>query len=481
MIAEQAKEMGMQLRVSSVFSSPTIMQLVEQQGLNDLSTEETSDGANNSNADIFKQVKEETMTLSSRLSDIYKASNLSQESLTNFSLQTILLTGSTGFLGAHILHELLTSTTICKIFCLIRSKNTGEAFKKLSNSLSNFGLLSSDIETAIKERCELVCGDLSDDRFGLDTALYDSLKEVSCIVHAAASINHMNSYDSMKRTNVHGTYEVLRLSVSGEESIPVFHMSTVSVFASGKSLILESDDCADELEHMEVGYTQTKWAAEQLCANAQKEGLPVSVFRVGNIAASLRTDGTSASVVWQRNTYLSAQYAASVKLGMLIWDEDEEDTSSDEGQPFIDITPVNFAASCVVHAVRSVGSSKVDLWGNFHLSDVHPGARVDAVVDSLKEAGKSIKKVSFSTFADELSKAIKDCTDSDDRNAFSLLQSLLEWYGSLKSGEGLQKYDCGRLMSLLSDSDIKPPHFGKKEILALMESAKPFAKGASIN
>ncbi|MFN4877800.1 MAG: amino acid adenylation domain-containing protein, partial [Aphanizomenon sp.] len=66
-----------------------------------------------------------------------KPQNLPQQ-FTN-QLQHILLTGATGFLGVHLLHELLEKTS-ANIHCLVRAENVSEARNKLKNKLSFYQL-----------------------------------------------------------------------------------------------------------------------------------------------------------------------------------------------------------------------------------------------------------------------------------------------------------------------------------------------------
>ena len=50
-----------------------------------------------------------------------------------------LLTGATGTLGAHILHELLGNTDVRQIFCLVRAADEEEGHKRVSKSLVDRG------------------------------------------------------------------------------------------------------------------------------------------------------------------------------------------------------------------------------------------------------------------------------------------------------------------------------------------------------
>lgn len=61
---------------------------------------------------------------------------------------TILLTGATGFLGSHLLLQLMKATSVKKIYCLIRANNNDEANLRLFSSCCkrNFSIQEGEIK-----------------------------------------------------------------------------------------------------------------------------------------------------------------------------------------------------------------------------------------------------------------------------------------------------------------------------------------------
>ena len=80
-------------------------------------------------------------------------------------------------------------------------------------------------------------------------------------------------YEQLRRPNVVGTREILRLGAAG--AVPVHHASTVGVFSSARSagdVVAEDDDLSRAAE-LAVGYAQTKWVAEAMVRSPASRGL----------------------------------------------------------------------------------------------------------------------------------------------------------------------------------------------------------------
>ena len=87
--------------------------------------------------------------------------------------KNIFLTGVTGFLGAHILAELLNKFADTKIYCLIRNKPNKTNEKRLKEILHFYFGVKYDL--LINDRIIVVSGDLSRENMGIDITEYKSL------------------------------------------------------------------------------------------------------------------------------------------------------------------------------------------------------------------------------------------------------------------------------------------------------------------
>ncbi|MFC8043997.1 amino acid adenylation domain-containing protein [Nocardia sp. NPDC057353] len=197
----------------------------------------------------------------------------------------LLLTGGTGFLGSHLLRELLDHTDR-PIHCLVRAADPEEGLRRLRRSLERYELAHDDLA----DRVTALPGDLARPRLGLDEADFAALAgQLSAIVHNGALVNHLATYEQLRTANVGGTRELLRLA-STARAVPVHLVSTLdAVLGADRSGVVteRSELAADEVNRH--GYVASKWVAEQLVRRAGERGLPVAVYRPGLVGASART------------------------------------------------------------------------------------------------------------------------------------------------------------------------------------------------
>jgi DNA replication protein DnaC len=82
-----------------------------------------------------------------------------------------MLTGITGYLGIHLLHELLENTTV-DIYCPIREKDNLKSDKRFEESW-NYFFPSSKLDT---KRVHLIVCDITKENYGLSTEILDDIK-----------------------------------------------------------------------------------------------------------------------------------------------------------------------------------------------------------------------------------------------------------------------------------------------------------------
>jgi myxalamid-type nonribosomal peptide synthetase MxaA len=136
-----------------------------------------------------------------------------------------LLTGSTGFVGKYILHELMKAIA-AKVHCLSREASCEKPFKKIRKGMLDYGLWDDEY----KKRIVAVFGDLSKPRLGIDSEVYEYLcKELDVVYHSASYIEHLASFDHLIKANVEGLKNVLRFACSYKQK-EIEYRSTIVVF-----------------------------------------------------------------------------------------------------------------------------------------------------------------------------------------------------------------------------------------------------------
>src|ERR1700674_4130844 len=99
----------------------------------------------------------------------------------------IFLTGSTGYIGAHIAAILLDRHSD-RLNLLVRAKTGQEARERLWRALQ-LHLDFPQFENALETRVSVYRGDLTSPRFGLDGSEYSRLIETTeSVIHCAASL-----------------------------------------------------------------------------------------------------------------------------------------------------------------------------------------------------------------------------------------------------------------------------------------------------
>ena len=206
---------------------------------------------------------------------------------TPLTLGHVFLTGATGYLGIHLLHELISSDAKT-ITCLVRAKSQAEAQKRLQTLLYYY-FTSAYRDLFESGRIRVVNGDVTDD---LCAAL--GSKGFDTVYNCAAIVKHFSKDNDIERVNVDGTQRCVDFCL--KTGAKLIQISTVSV--GGFLTHGESADKAVLDEHrlfmnqyLGNQYTLSKFLSERIVLDAiASKGLVGKVMRVGNLAAR-STDG----------------------------------------------------------------------------------------------------------------------------------------------------------------------------------------------
>ncbi len=206
--------------------------------------------------------------------------------------QYILLTGATGFLGAHLLYDLYR-TTKATIYCLIRATNQPEAVERLNSALAKY-----QFELQCNKRIIPLLGDLTSPQLGLTDNQFSKLsQEIDVIFHNGAAVNHLYNYELLRAANVTSTVDIIRLAMQNKIK-PIHYISTLSAagnFLDESHCIIEGFmDAKHHAPPPTDGYSQTKWVAEQLLTEASCRGLSVNIYRPGWIVGQTHTGAINA-------------------------------------------------------------------------------------------------------------------------------------------------------------------------------------------
>ncbi len=191
----------------------------------------------------------------------------------------IFLTGSTGYIGAHVAANLLEGHG-ASLNVLVRAKDQQEAQLRLWKALQ-LHLEFSRFYEYLQTKMRIFCGDLTAPGFGLNRDEYDRLVHTTdSVIHCAASLNR-KSEKSCLNVNLRGTLEVLTLARQAEHYHGLRRFSEVSTVAvAGKrSNEVVTEDNSIEWDRSDYDpYARTKKFCEHM-TRVLLPDTPKTIFR----------------------------------------------------------------------------------------------------------------------------------------------------------------------------------------------------------
>ncbi|MCL2751347.1 MAG: amino acid adenylation domain-containing protein, partial [Firmicutes bacterium] len=198
----------------------------------------------------------------------------------------ILITGATGFFGAHIVYELANQ---CRgdIYCLVRG-----APKRLYEVLETY--FTEQWVGDNQARIVPIIGDIAEPDLGVAAQKYNQLtKKIKTVYHCAADVRHYMSENEAERANVGGTRNVVAFCERAGAYL-VF-VSTLSVGGEKIERAYEGrypglTEVEFDESSFDIGqnwrdnvYVRSKFLAEQEVQKAAGRGLEAVILRVGRL------------------------------------------------------------------------------------------------------------------------------------------------------------------------------------------------------
>ncbi|KAK0196977.1 hypothetical protein F5146DRAFT_1153799, partial [Armillaria mellea] len=280
----------------------------------------------------------------------------------------VLLTGTTGSLGSHVLASLVLDTSVDRIYAVNRPGKVAlfdrqrEAF--VSRGL-DIGLLESD-------KVVLVQADISE-----GTDFFDELSSsLTHIIHTAWRVDFNLSLSSFE-FNIRGLRNLIDLALKTQGRLIFTSSIGVFVNASEDNSLLESP-IAPEMA-LGTGYGESKWVSEELLRSTA--GLRYLVIRVGQLSGAANGN-------WNVNEWLPAMVQSATKLGCLPGDNRA-----------ISWVPVYMAAQAIIDFVDR---------REYFIHLVHSQPVLWSDIASVISAELNIKLVSYTEWLEELEKSTLD-------------------------------------------------------------------------
>jgi len=309
-------------------------------------------------------------------------------------VRTVLLTGSTGFLGRYLLLQWLERMDLVdgKVIALVRAKSDDDARARLDATFdSGDPKLLEHYRSLAAEHLEVLAGDKGEANLGLEQTTWQRLADtVDLIVDPAALVNHVLPYSQLFGPNAVGTAELIRIALTTRIK-PFVYVSTIGVgdqIEPGK--FVEETDVRQMSPTRKVdesyanGYGNSKWAGEVLLREAHDlTGLPVSVFRCDMIMADTTYAG-QLNVPDMFTRLILSVVATGIAPGSFY------DADGNRPRAHFDGLPVEFIAD----AISTLGANVTEGYETYHVMNPYDdGIDKDTFVDWLIETGYPIIRV----------------------------------------------------------------------------------------
>ena len=243
----------------------------------------------------------------------------------------IFLTGSTGYIGAHVAAGLLQGHDD-RLNLLVRAKDEHEAEVRLWKSMQ-LHFPFPRFHDYLRARITTFRGDLTDSRFGLSAGDYSRLAQsTDSIIHCAASLNR-KSEKACLNVNLRGTLEVIKLAVAARDHHGLrrfSHVSTVAVAGQRSNEVVREDDAIQWDRSDYDPYARTK----KFCEHMIRELLPNvarTFFRPSIVLGDSRHAETTQFDMVRAFVFLAGLPVLPFRAG-----------------DRVDIVPVNYVADAVV-------------------------------------------------------------------------------------------------------------------------------------
>ncbi|MBB3126353.1 amino acid adenylation domain-containing protein/thioester reductase-like protein [Paenibacillus rhizosphaerae] len=346
-----------------------------------------------------------------------------------YTQENILLTGATGYLGSHLLYELLRQSK-ASIYCLVRPSGEREPYARLEQTM--IGYFGNEMKRLMDGRVIAVQGDLEQEHLGMNREVWDMLADrLDSILHCGAEVKHFGEADYFARVNVDSTNRLLALAKS-KPGVRFHFISTLGIpedlALNGQWASITAGSGYDEA-YVENVYTNSKLAAEKLVVQAGREGLEASVYRVGNL--SCRSDNG----LFQKNIDNNAFYRM-LKAMLLL--KKAPDVCWE-----VDMTPINYAGE----AITALALQDATVGRMFHICNPATVAYRD-MVRFFQAYGYTIDLTDWK----EYEQWLLDPKQAKDQTGLELAMAQLEGDGAKNSN---YRYACPQTLEYLEGTGVQ--------------------------
>ena len=312
----------------------------------------------------------------------------------------VLLTGATGYLGIHVLRELIDSDAET-ITCLVRGKDQLAAEHRLKNLLYYY--FENPYKELFGSRLFVVNGDVTQE-INVD-------RHIDTVFNCAANVKHFSKGTDIEDVNIGGAQRCVEFCL--KTGARLVHISTTSV---GEIWIIHNEGervpMLDERklwfgQFLDNRYISSKFLAERAVLDAvAHHGLSAKVMRVGNLAP--RSYDGEFQANFNSNSFMG-RLKVFYLLGCCTFDSYDEPT---------EMSPIDQTAKAVVLLASTPKECTVFQPFNNHTE------LLGDILERMAKVGKKMRFVEDDEFGQTLAVAGQDPTKAKLLSAMMAYQDM---------------------------------------------------------
>ncbi len=313
----------------------------------------------------------------------------------------VLLAGATGFLGIHVLHNLIERNDVPYIYCLVRSNKVLSAKSRLRTQLFYY------FDNAYNElfengRITVIEGDVT------NAEVFEQFNQpLDVVINCAANVKHFSAGTDIEDINIKGCQNCIDLCLrTGARFIQTSTGSIAgnSVGDTAASPIIFTERDLYHNQELTTKYAASKFLAERNVLDAVKNhGLKGKIMRLGNLSAR-STDGEF-QINFRSNNAMATLKAFQV-LGCIPYEREFG---------YSEFSPINEVADAIVRLSMTPDCCTIFQPGNVHWPPYGD------IIECMNRIGIHIERVEQDEFQKRLAEAMNDAEKSD------LVQSLVAY------------------------------------------------------
>ncbi len=182
--------------------------------------------------------------------------------------RTVLLLGANGFIGMHILRELLDDDRIGQVYALVRGNGRTPGPERLARQLRKFRLsLPGNDKLTVFEAT------FTDPSMGLPADRYAELSStVDAVVDATGATNHTYSYARYRKEKLRPTLDLVEFCYRDRRK-------SLHILGSAGSEVYRTRRDFYRFSFFHCGYSKMKWTLKHLGLHLRRAGAPVFTYQ----------------------------------------------------------------------------------------------------------------------------------------------------------------------------------------------------------